>query len=100
MTDFENDPFFKDPKGYFKRAKRRMIIGALLVSAVFGAFMYFINKDLEHRQAEVKSRVGQNVVLGGDTLMIIDYSVWQKNYTLNDGRKIDWDLAAKLQLTP
>ena len=71
----------------------KIIIGAVLIII----FSSFISNKIEGEFDKVKTKVGQKLILQNDTLMIIDYSVFNSNYTLEDGRKISFDLANKLE---
>ena len=46
---------------------------------------------------KMKENVGKKVIIKNDTLMIIDYSLINDNYTLEDGRIISSDLVGKLE---
>ena len=47
---------------------------------------------------KMKENVGQKVILKNDTLMIIDYSLLNDNYTLEDGRTISSSFLDKVKL--
>ena len=54
------------------------------------------NKFDEYTEV-LKELVGEEVILKGDTLLVIDYSSFNDNVTLEDGRKISGELAKKLE---
>ena len=42
----------------------------------------------DKRDKEMKSHVGENIIINNDTLTIIDYSFTDNNYTLGNGLKV------------
>ena len=50
------------------------------------------SSSLETELNKYETRVGDKVILKGDTLMIIDYSFMESNFTLEDGRKVSIEL--------
>lgn len=54
--------------------------------------------ELETVESAGASNIGNSIVLKNDTLMIIDYSFINSNYTLDDGRTISVELVDKLLL--
>ena len=46
----------------------------------------------------IKVNVGNKVVIGSDTLMILDYNILNGSYILDDGRTISSDLYDKVKL--
>ena len=55
----------------------------LLVAAFF-----IINGDTRKQE----SYIGEKVVLEGDTLTIIDFSMWAETFTLSDGKRVHREL--------
>ena len=75
------------------------IFGAVLFVGLVLLLAMYANKCSESLETELnkyETRVGDKVVLKGDTLMIIDYSFVESNFTLEDGRKISIELLDKL----
>ncbi len=76
------------------------IIGILLMIVAFVLFATMMNKcsgELIKEVEKYETRVGDLIILKNDTLMIIDYSFMESNFTLEDGRKISIDLLDKLE---
>lgn len=51
--------------------------------------------EIEQVTEEYKSHIGNEFVIGKDTLMIVDYSIWNENYTLDNGLKVNAKLINK-----
>lgn len=64
-------------------------IGLCLIFALVG-------EDFDNEVNNYKSKVGNKVILNNDTLMIIDYSFMNGNFTLENGTRIDYSLVEKL----
>ena len=80
---------------------KKLAIKMGLVSVVFVVlvviFSTLLGNRIDDEVSKIETKVGQKLILQKDTLMIIDYSVFNSNYTLEDGRKISFDLADKLE---
>lgn len=48
-----------------------------------------IGNIISKHDNEMKSHVGDTVIIQKDTLIIVNYSIWSEDYTLNNGVKID-----------
>ena len=81
------------------------ILVILLIAVTIAIYIYFLigkaavdeyNKFDENTEV-LKELVGEEVILKGDTLLVIDYSSFNDNVTLEDGRKISGELAKKLE---
>jgi hypothetical protein len=79
--------------------KFKIIIG--LYVTVFLATIFILNitvgNEIKDEINKIENSVGQKIVLQKDTLLIIDYSILNSNYTLEDGRQINFSLANKLE---
>lgn len=67
------------------------IVGAMIL-IVFIIFL-IVHKNKENR---CKAKIGTQIVLYSDTLMIIDYSLLNDNYTLSNGMKVNFELIEAL----
>ena len=80
---------------------KKMAIGTGLLAVVFVVLVVWLSKtvgdQITNEVDKIETKVGQKLILQKDTLMIIDYSVFNSNYTLEDGRQISFDLADKLE---
>ena len=70
------------------------IIGIVIV--IF--FTHEVVTEMEKDERHYKVRMGQKVVINGDTLIIIDYSTFKETFTLSNGVRIDTTVASKLIL--
>ena len=72
----------------------------IIVVLIWGFFYFSITKGIEeHRseKCELKGYVGEDIIIKGDTLMVLDYSTWDNTFTLDDdGRVIDVNLVKNL----
>lgn len=75
------------------------IVGALtiLIFAIFLASVISLNIVIKKNIEKIESNIGKNIILQGDTLMVVDYSIINNSYTLEDGRSIDIKLVDKLK---
>jgi hypothetical protein len=62
------------------------------VIILFSTSMNKCSTSFETELNKYKKMVGEKVILKDDTLMIIDYSLVESNFTLEDGRKISIEL--------
>lgn len=74
----------------------------LFILAGILLFTFLITPDdekslLEESIEEYQVVVGNSVVLQGDTLLVIDYSFTDSNFTLEDNRTIAIELYRKLE---
>ena len=67
-----------------------------LLGLVIGALMAILGYQIESKTKEIRDKVGKEIVLNSDTLMIIDYSILNDNYKLNDGSEINISFADQL----
>lgn len=63
-----------------------------LVFILITVWVGYCNHAFKKEHDRYTTRVGEKVVLSGDTLMIIDYSFVNSNFTLEDGRKISIEI--------
>lgn len=76
----------------------KTLFAVLFFVGVIILFSFSMNKcstSFETELNKYETRVGDKVILKGDTLMIIDYSFVESNFTLEDGRKISIELLDK-----
>lgn len=72
-----------------------IMLGILIFSMVLtGIIGYKINSEVESYQ----KHVGGYVVFNNDTLMITDYSRIEENFTLEDGREVNYRLIDKISI--
>ena len=58
---------------------------------LFVLMYIFINKGLNKLHEindNYRSMIGKEIIVKNDTLIILNYSLWDDTYTLNDGKKI------------
>lgn len=74
-----------------------LIVGGLAVLLAITCVVSFNMAASEFKSEYNKATevIGQSVVLNGDTLMIIDYSLMDK-YTLSNGQEVGAELVKKL----
>jgi len=69
----------------------------LIIVALFTLSTKLLTNGVNEGVDKYERKVGERVVLKTDTLMIIDYSLFKSNFTLEDGREISFDLVDKLE---
>ena len=78
-----------------KEDKIKFIVAFVIFVLICTFFIHLlgsgINKTVgiyDKRDKEMKSHVGENIIINNDTLTIIDYSFTDNNYTLGNGLKV------------
>lgn len=70
----------------------RIILIFIFLFAVWAWFTGTTLNSLDANIEDMKSKIGTEFVLEGDTLLIIDYSTLNDNYTLSNGTKVSKEL--------
>ena len=73
----------------------------LITTGMFALLMLCWNiliNDIKQDVKKIETKVGLRVVLEKDTLMVIDYSYVNDNYTLSSGIEVSRELVDKLQI--
>lgn len=78
------------------------LIGSVVVNLLAASLVFFVVysgfnriKDIDSRY---KEKVGEEVLFRGDTLMVIDYSIWEESFVLEDGREVAFELVEGLEV--
>lgn len=78
-----------------------MIKEILFVTILATVLMFMTSNSLENiykrEKSKIEANIGEKVVIEKDTLLIVDYSFLESNYTLSDGRKVSFELIKKLK---
>ena len=78
-----------------------MIKEILFVTILATVLMFMTSNSLENiykrEKSKIEANIGEKVVIEKDTLLILDYSFLESNYTLSDGRKVSFELIKKLK---
>lgn len=71
----------------------KTLMTALLVGILFALCLYLLLKGVQSTYEKEKKGmdqyVGKKVVVDNDTLIIVDYSIWNEEYTTNTGLVLD-----------
>ena len=70
------------------------VISVIVLSLMLNRTVNLIKTDCEIFQ----KRIGQKVKLNDDTLIIVDYSLFDESYTLSNGIKIDTNLIRSISI--
>ncbi len=77
------------------KSKIRFIVAFVIFVLICTFFIHRLSSGLseavgamDKRDKEMKSHVGETVIIDKDTLTIIDYSFTDNNYTLGNGLKV------------
>lgn len=73
-----------------------ILVASLLIWGI--SLVNLINTRIENSINEIETKIGQKIILQKDTLMIIDYSFFNSNYILEDGREVSFTFAEKAEL--
>lgn len=73
---------------------RTMVAVVFLVSFVYfvGVLRTNIHESFDNEGYKYKKHIGEKFIIDKDTLTIVDYSMWEENFTLSDGRKVSYVL--------
>ena len=77
-----------------------MLISSIVsIVCIFIVCIYIKNifTDFSSEANKAKEIIGEQVILKGDTLMIMDYSSFGNTYKLEDGREVSFELVKKLK---
>ena len=76
------------------------MLGGLVLCVI--AVVYLLNsvrtdfgKKLKTEENKYKKHIGEKYIMDKDTLTIVDYSIFSENFTLSDGRKVNYVLIGK-----
>lgn len=53
-----------------------------------------IGKNLSTEENKYKKHLGEKYIIDKDTLTIVDYSIFNENFILSDGRKVNYVLTS------
>jgi|TARA_R110000737_G_scaffold240714_1_gene252288 hypothetical protein len=77
------------------KSKIRFIVAFVIFALICTFFIHILSSGfsevvggMDKRDKEMKSHVGETVIIDKDTLTIIDYSFMDNNYTLGNGLKV------------
>ncbi len=72
----------------------KMLIGlavcVVLLSVIFNDIRNKVGSGME----EYSSYVGEQFVMGDDTFIVVDYSIFGETFTLSNGQKVNFKLVA------
>lgn len=76
------------------------MLGGLILCLIAGVYLLKsagndITKKLNTQENKYKKHIGEKYIIDKDTLTIIDYSIFSENFTLSDGRKVNYVLISK-----
>ncbi len=70
----------------------------ILLIALSAAAIYFATTELDEKEEQAKSSLGEMVVLNGDTFTVTDYSLFKNTLMLSNGSEISPALLEKLKV--
>jgi len=71
------------------------LIGILfffLFCSIFALMVTLIFSKIEEQETEMKSHVGEEIIIQNDTLIILSYSLLNEEYSLSNGATISAEL--------
>jgi len=80
--------------------KLNLIMGALLVVCIVVLVwaLSAIQFKLENAKSKYESKLGKHVLLGKDTLQVVDYSMFTETLKLENGKEINYEIFKKLEV--
>lgn len=65
----------------------------ILPTAIFAIALflgsYLINKGITEEQDRYRAHIGEEFILMNDTLTVVNYSIWNKEFILNNGVRVE-----------
>lgn len=68
---------------------------ALTLGSFFAFMLYKVSVQVDKDNTEMKVHIGEEVILGSDTLIITTYSIWTDEYYLSNGATINKEFLNK-----
>ena len=76
-----------------------MGLGLILCVVALAYLLNSLTNDIigkvTQEENKYKAHIGEQYVIDKDTLTIVDYSIWEENFTLSNGRKVSYVLVAE-----
>ena len=81
-------------KDLYKPVIALVACGAVMIYVLNSTFND-VSKQIKEEEKKYKKHIGNTYVMDKDTLTIVDYSMFEENFTLSDGRKVNYSLIGK-----
>jgi hypothetical protein len=72
-----------------------IVLYVIAVVYLFNSIGNDVTKKLNTEESKYKKHIGEKYIIDKDTLTIVDYSFFSENFTLSDGRKVNYVLIGK-----
>lgn len=77
------------------------MLGLIIITCITASLGIFYVLDstqekISNSKTEKAKLLGEMIVIGKDTLIIVDYSILKSSYILSNGKEIDSDYAKKM----
>jgi hypothetical protein len=64
-------------------------LGAIIMIVIlYSLLISFVENNINNEIKKYKSKLGEKYIIGNDTLIILDYSMFDENFTLSNGNKV------------
>lgn len=64
-------------------------LGAIIMIVIlYSLLISFVENNINNEIKKYKSMLGEKYIIGNDTLIILDYSMFGENFTLSNGNKV------------
>lgn len=93
---------------YYMKAKNttwviaKLIVGRLILTILtLAAIVFFIrwtSNKYDSTKAELVQEMGTTIVIGNDTLIVVDYSTLEGSFTLSNGTSVSKDYVSKYKI--
>ena len=81
------------------KTEYKMLIGLvlfiLLISYLLNDIGSKVTGELKSIDSKYEKHIGNEFIMNSDTLIIVDYSIWEENFTLSNGKKVHYSLIAE-----
>ena len=71
------------------------ILCVVAITYLLSSVVKDVSKEIDNTENKYKKHIGKKHVIDKDTLTIVDYSIFNENFTLSDGRKVSYILIGK-----
>lgn len=80
--------------------KHLTLISIGLSLLIIGSIISVISlkREINKEKTKIEVNIGKRVVIEKDTLLIVDYSIYNDTYTLSDGKIISFELIKTIPL--
>lgn len=73
------------------------LISLVILVAIFWWALRTIGSGIDEEKNKYRVEIGKTIIVGKDTLKVLDYSTLQENFTLSNGATVSYEFVKKNQ---